>query len=108
MSVIAVVLVNLPIGPAFESWWSASFGFELAGRAFTLPLLDWINHGLLTIFFLVVGLEIKREFTVGHLAALRAASLPVVAALSDCLGGGELNHWGIYRSLPYAVLGVLL
>jgi Na+:H+ antiporter, NhaA family len=51
MSVLAVVLVNSPIGPAFEAWWSASFGFELAGRAFTLPFLDWVNHGLLTIFF---------------------------------------------------------
>jgi NhaA family Na+:H+ antiporter len=193
MSVIAVVLANSPIGPAFESWWRASFGFEFAGRAFTLPLLDWVNHGLLTIFFLVVGLEIKREFTVGRLATLRAAALPVVAALggitvpiliyllvvpqgplsagwgvpiatdtafavalivllgdrvpvelrvfltaaviiddlvaigvialfySDAInaryliastaGTGllmALNHWGIYRSLPYAVLGVLL
>jgi NhaA family Na+:H+ antiporter len=46
-----------------------------------MSLLHWVNDGLLTIFFLVVGLEIKREFTVGHLAHWRAAALPVAAAI---------------------------
>ena len=57
-----------------------SLGFQLGGRAFALSLLHWVNDGLLTIFFLVVGLEIKREFTVGRLATPFAAALPVVAA----------------------------
>ncbi len=47
-----------------------------ATPAFGMSLLHWINDGLLTIFFLVVGLEIKREFTVGHLASRRSAALP--------------------------------
>jgi NhaA family Na+:H+ antiporter len=80
LSVVAVVLANSPIGAAFESWWRTSFGFELGGRTFILPLLSWVNDGLLALFFLVVGLEIKREFTVGHLATPRAAALPVIAA----------------------------
>ncbi len=46
-----------------------------------MPLRDWIDHGLLTVFFLVVGLEIKREFTIGHLATRRAAMLPLAAAI---------------------------
>lgn len=46
-----------------------------------MSLLHWINDGLLTIFFLVVGLEIKREFTVGHLSSLRSGALPVAAAI---------------------------
>lgn len=80
MSVIAVLLANSRIGPTFQSWWFESLGFQLGGRTFALPLLEWVNDGLLTIFFLVVGLEIKREFTVGRLATRRAAALPVIAA----------------------------
>jgi len=47
---------------------------------FVPPLLDRARHGLLSVFFLVVGLEIKREFTVGHLSTLRSGALPVIAA----------------------------
>lgn len=85
MSVLAVILVNSSIGPDFESWWKTLFGFDLGGRAFTLPLLDWVNHGLLSLFFLVVGLEIKREFTVGRLSTLRAAALPIAAAFGGII-----------------------
>ena len=70
-----------------------------------MSLLDWVNHGLLTIFFIVVGLEIKREFTVGHLATFRSGALPVVAALGGIvlpaviyasIAPPELRHgWGI-------------
>ncbi len=81
MSVLAVVLSNSPIGPAFDSWWSTPLGVQLGSGAFILSLLHWINDGLLSVFFLVVGLEIKREFTVGHLATRRAAALPVLAAV---------------------------
>ena len=56
-----------------------------------MPLINWINDGLLTIFFLVVGLEIKREFTVGHLASPREAALPVAAAI-----GGMVVPAGLY------------
>jgi NhaA family Na+:H+ antiporter len=51
------------------------------GNGIAMPLRDWINQGLLSIFFLVVGLEIKREFTIGRLSTRRAAALPVAAAL---------------------------
>ncbi len=85
MSVVAVLLTNSGYGPAVQSWWSEGVGFQWDGRAFTLPLLQWVNDGLLTIFFLVVGLEIKREFTVGRLATRRAAALPVMAALGGMM-----------------------
>jgi NhaA family Na+:H+ antiporter len=85
MSVIAVLLVNSSIGPAFQFWWHESFGFQLGGRTFALPLLEWVNDGLLTVFFLVVGLEIKRELTVGRLATRRAAALPVIAAFGGMI-----------------------
>lgn len=81
MSVLAVALSNSRIGPAFAALWNMPVGVTLGDGAFILPALDWMNHGLLSIFFLVVGLEIKRELTVGHLATPRAAAFPVIAAI---------------------------
>lgn len=77
---LAMVLSNTAVGPAFAAFWHEPFGFRLGDGAFTLPVIEWVNDGLLSIFFLVVGLEIKREFTVGRLATRRAASFPVLAA----------------------------
>lgn len=80
-SVLAVILSNSPIGPDFNAFWDVSMGLTFAEHEFQLPLRAWINDGLLVIFFLVVGLEIKREFTVGHLANREAAMLPIAAAM---------------------------
>jgi NhaA family Na+:H+ antiporter len=101
----ALVLSNSPAGAAFHAFWETTLGFHWGASAFGLSLLDWVNHGLLTIFFLVVGLEIKREFTVGHLATLRSGALPVMAALGGIvlpallyalIAPPELRHgWGI-------------
>lgn len=106
MSLLAVVIANSPAGEAFASWLDVSFGLQLGATRFALPLLDWINHGLLSVFFLVVGLEIKREFTIGRLATRRAAALPIAAAIGGMIAPaliflavvplGPLSHgWGI-------------
>lgn len=99
MSVIAVAFANSPMGPDFEAWWTTPLGFSLGETTFGLSLREWINDGLLTIFFLVVGLEIKREFTVGHLASRRAAALPIAASV-----GGMLAPALIYLALAPAGL----
>jgi NhaA family Na+:H+ antiporter len=93
-TVFALVLSNSPAGPAFQSWWDTTLGVGWGASTFALTLLDWVNHGLLTIFFIVVGLEIKREFTVGHLASFRSAALPVIAAV-----GGIVLPAVIYASI---------
>ena len=85
MSLIAVALANSPWGPAFEAFWNGAFGFLAGDVSFSLPLREWINDGLLTVFFLVVGLEIKREFTTGRLSSRRAAMLPLAAAAGGML-----------------------
>ena len=85
MTVIAVVVSNTPLGPAFLAFWEAPVGVRLGAGGFALRLVDWVNHGLLTIFFLVVGLEIKRELTVGRLATRRAAALPIAAAFGGMI-----------------------
>src|SRR5512143_2272866 len=93
-SVLAIVLTNSSRGPGFEAFWQTGLGIAFGGVEFRMPLLQWVNDALLTVFFLVVGLEIKREFTVGHLASRRAAALPVAAAL-----GGMAVPAGIYLAL---------
>ncbi len=80
-TIVAVVLTNSPFGAAFLEIWETPIGLSLGESSFRLPLLLWVNDALLTLFFLVVGLEIKREFTIGHLANRRAAALPVAAAI---------------------------
>ena len=90
-TILAVALANSAIGSAFEALWGAAVGFRFGGGSFVLSLLDWVNHGLLSIFFLVVGLEIKREFTVGRLSTFRSGALPVIAAF-----GGILMPIAIY------------
>lgn len=112
-TVLAIVLTNSPLGPAFEAFWHLPLGISLGGTGFSLSLLHWVNDGLLTVFFLVVGLEIKREFTVGHLSNRRAAALPVAAAIGGMaapallyaliVGAGPWAHgWGVPMSTDTA------
>lgn len=112
-SIIAVVLANSALAADFISFWERPFGFSLGGASFRLSLLHWVNDGLLTIFFLVVGLEIKREFTVGHLATRRSAALPVAAAIGGLVfpvlayrlilpAGPWANGWGVPMSTDTA------
>ena len=105
-TLLAITLTNSMWGPAFEAFWQQHLGISFAHSGFSMSLLHWVNDGLLTIFFLVVGLEIKREFTVGHLASRRSAALPVAAALGGmtvpaiiyCLilpSGPWAHGWGV-------------
>jgi NhaA family Na+:H+ antiporter len=80
-TILAVILANSALGPAFEAFWHIPAGITIGETSLSMSLLHWVNDGLLTIFFLVVGLEIKREFTVGSLASRRSAALPIAAAI---------------------------
>lgn len=108
-AVLSIAVTNSALGSRFAALWELPFGLRLGSASFAMPLLEWINQGLLTIFFLVVGLEIKREITVGHLASLRAAALPTAAAIGGMavpallyfllVPSGPWSHgWGI--SMP--------
>lgn len=81
MSLLAVGIVNSPAGPAFTAFWQMPLGIAWGDGAFRMSLTHWVNDALLTLFFLLVGLEIKREFTVGRLANRRLAAFPIAAAL---------------------------
>jgi NhaA family Na+:H+ antiporter len=93
-TVLAVALTNSALGPGFEAFWEQDFGFTLGDAGFRMSLQHWVNDGLLTIFFLVVGLEIKREFTVGHLASRRSAALPIAGAI-----GGMVVPAALYMAV---------
>jgi len=106
MSVLAVLIVNSPAGHAFVHLWNVPFGVGFADVSFRMPLAQWVNDGLLTLFFLLVGLEIKREFTVGRLANRRSAAFPIAAALGGMavpaalyalvIPAGAWSHgWGV-------------
>jgi Na+:H+ antiporter, NhaA family len=96
MSVFAVGIVNSPAGAGFVDFWELAVGVMSSRATFQMSLLHWINDGLLTLFFLVVGLEIKREFTVGRLASRRSAALPIAAAL----GGMAVPALLYYAAIP--------
>ena len=80
-AVIALIWANSPWSASYESLWTTRASIGFAGHSLDLDLRHWVNDGLMTIFFFVVGLEIKREATHGHLSSRRAAFLPVIAAI---------------------------
>lgn len=81
-AVVALVWANSPWSGSYTDLWNSRAGITVAGHTLELDLRHWINDGLMTVFFLIVGLEIKRELTEGgHLASRRAALLPGAAAL---------------------------
>lgn len=80
-TVLAVSIANSGLAEAFETFWETPFQLAFADAAFELTLREWIDDAFLSVFFLVVGLEIKRELTVGHLAQRASAALPIAAAI---------------------------
>ncbi len=90
----ALIVSNSPFGHAAEEFWERPFGFAFGELSFSMSLRHWINDALLSIFFLVVGLEIKREFTVGRLASRRSAGLPIAAAIGG-MAVPALLYWTI-------------
>ena len=118
-TLLAVALTNTGLGPGFAAFWEQEFGFTFDGLGFALSLVHWINDGLLTVFFLVVGLEIKREFTVGHLAGWRSAALPVAGAIGGTVAPAALyllvvspgpwsHGWGVAMSTDTAFAVALI
>ena len=104
---LALVLANSPFREAYTHFLEHHFGFSINGQTYlNFSLEHWINDGLMSMFFFVVGLELKREFIGGELRDLRKVTLPVVAALCGMLfpaaiylifnAGAETSQgWGI-------------
>ena len=100
-AIAALVAANSVIGPQFEAFWTTPVGVRFNGIVWEHSLGHWINDGLMTLFFFVVGLEIKREIVSGELSKKGAIVLPVVAAL-----GGMIVPALIYLAIaPHAPAG---
>src|SRR3954449_12619518 len=92
-AVAALVWVNVD-ARSYESLWSTLLSIRLDGWAIALDLRGWVNSGLMTFFFFVVGLEVRREFDLGELRERRRFLLPMVAA-----GAGAAAAVAIYLAL---------
>jgi NhaA family Na+:H+ antiporter len=77
----ALSIANSPLGPQYIALIHATAEFSIGSIGLSKSLGHWINDGLMAIFFLLVGLEIKREVIEGSLAGVQKAALPVVAAI---------------------------
>jgi Na+/H+ antiporter NhaA len=117
--VVALLWANSPWSSSYESVWTTRLSIRLGHWAIATDLRHWVNQGLMTFFFLVVGLEAKREFDIGALRERKRVTLPFVAALGGMLipvliylafnaGKSGADGWGAAMSTDTAfVLGVL-
>ena len=84
-AVAAFIWANSPRSQSYIDLWHIPIGFRFGAIAFERDLHFWINDGLMTIFFFLVGLEIRREIHNGELSEIRRAALPLAAALGGML-----------------------
>jgi Na+/H+ antiporter NhaA len=79
-AVAALVWVNVHAS-SYESLWGTTLSIEIGGAGVSLSLREWVNSGLMTLFFFVLGLEARREFDLGELRERRRFALPLLAAI---------------------------
>jgi len=116
---LALVWANSPWRESYETFWHTEVSIGFGSANLSKGLLHWINDGLMAIFFLVVGLEIKRELLIGELADIKKATLPVAAAIGGMIvpaliyiafnyESSTVSGWGIPMATDIAFsLGVL-
>src|SRR5262245_20781589 len=116
----ALIIANSPWSAAYERLWSLPLSVGASTYSVSLTLHEWISDGLMTVFFLLVGLEVKREFVAGELSSASQAALPIAGAIGGMAlpaaiyvlvnhGGPELRGWAIPMATDIAfALGALM
>lgn len=92
----ALILSNTPWAHVFERFWETPVGMQFGPAQFVRSIREWINDGLMTLFFFLVAVELKRELVLGELNNMRVAALSIAAAL-----GGMLVPAALYLLLQY-------
>jgi Na+/H+ antiporter NhaA len=117
-AVAALVWVNVD-SSSYNSLWGTKLSIDLGGAGVTLDLRHWVNSGLMTFFFFVVGLEARREFDLGELRERRRFALPLLAGIGGMaaavaiylafnMGGSSAGGWAVAMSTDTAfALGLL-
>lgn len=80
-TIAAVMIANSALSDSYFALWNMALGVTLGGHTISMDLMHWINDGLMAVFFLMVGLEIKRELLIGELSSVKKATFPIVAAI---------------------------
>jgi NhaA family Na+:H+ antiporter len=118
-ALIALAWANSPIRESYEDLWGAVATLRIGSLDVAMDLQHWVNEGLMTLFFLVVGLEIKREVVTGELRDPRKLALPAIAAIGGMVvpaglyllvnaGSDTANGWGVPVATDIAfALGIL-
>jgi NhaA family Na+:H+ antiporter len=84
-TIVSILLANSGIGASYLHFWHLNIGYENTILHLKHPIEYWINDGLMTIFFLLVGLEIEREIYIGELSTIKNVSLPFFAAVGGMI-----------------------
>jgi Na+/H+ antiporter NhaA len=117
-TIVALLWVNVDAS-SYGRLWSTTLSIDIGGHAISLDLRGWVNSGLMTFFFFVVGLEARREFDLGELRERRRFTLPLLAGTSGMVcavatflafnaGKPSAHGWGIAMSTDTAfALGLL-
>lgn len=115
----ALVWANSPWGGAYDAFWSTELSFRLGDFVLAHDLQDWVNDGLMALFFLLIGLEVRREFDMGEFRERKRIAVPVIAALGGMVlpvlifllvsgGGDAARGWALVMATDTAfAVGVL-
>ena len=96
-AIAALVLANSPLASVYKQFWQIPLTIGIVDHALSLTLHQWINDALMAVFFLLVGLEIKRELLVGELASVKKAALPIACAIGGMIVPAAI-YWMLNRT----------
>lgn len=118
-TLLALVFANIGMHDQYERFRETDFALSFGDSRFALPLEAWINDGLMALFFLLVGIEIKREIIFGELSSWDRAILPIIGAVGGMVapaliyagvnwGGDHIHGWGVPMATDIAfTLGIM-